>query len=93
MVYPLVTSNADIGVSQSAQQIASLPIPFTTVLGLTFPHPGHFFATNGSPTKLPSRGVSVPDAEALEVILIFLILRATPSPTSAPSTATGRLIV
>jgi hypothetical protein len=59
-------------VLQSAQQIASLPIPFKIVLGLTFPHPGHFFATNGSPTKLPSCGVSIPDAEALEVISIFL---------------------
>src|SRR3954447_3943369 len=65
-------------------------MPSSLVPGHSAPHPGHTGAQYGSPLKRPSIGWSLPDAVALEVTAMSLMRMAIASPTSAPSTATGR---
>src|SRR3954469_25710107 len=64
-------------------------MPSTCVGGHSVPQLEHTAAQYGSPLKRPSIAWSLPDAVATEVTAMSLMRIATPSPTSAPATATG----
>ena len=83
--------NGDASAPQFVQRIDSWPIPSTRVSGHSVPQPGQTGATNGSPLKRPSIGWSLPDDVAIDVTEMSRMRRTTASPTSAPSTATGRV--
>jgi hypothetical protein len=86
----LANVNGVASAPQFAQRTAPSPIPSSRVSGHSVPHSAQTAAQYGSPLKRPSIAWSLPDAVASDVTAMSLIRMAIASPTSAPSTATGR---